>query len=114
MVEKCIECKYFNDDPDSIFGKCSLHYGYKNKNHTCDDFTNKAEYRNNHYAYKIHDLEMRIEKLEKNNMEVFIGRVKESKKILGSFSFLKGGINYGGFYSMCACYYVCIRGYICS
>ena len=65
MVEKCIECKYFNDDPDSILGKCSLHYGYKNKNHTCDDFTNKAEYRNNHYAYKIHDLEMRIEKLEK-------------------------------------------------
>ena len=60
-----LECKYFNDDPDSIFGKCSLHYGYKNKNHTCDDFTNKAEYRNNHYAYKIHDLEMRIEKLEK-------------------------------------------------
>ena len=65
MVEKCIECKYFNDDPDSIFGKCGLHYGYKNKNHTCDDFTNKAEYRNNHYAYKIHELEKRIEKLEK-------------------------------------------------
>ena len=35
MVEKCIECKYFNDDPDSIFGKCSLHYGYKNKNRMC-------------------------------------------------------------------------------
>ena len=65
MVEKCIECKYFNDDPDSVLGKCSLHHGYKYKNHTCDDFTNKAEYRNNHYAYKIHDLEMRIEKLEK-------------------------------------------------
>ena len=47
-------------------------------------------------------------------MEVFIGRVMESKKILGSFSFLKGGVNYGGFYSMRACYYVCIRDYICS
>lgn len=69
MVKKCIECKYFNDDPDSMFGKCSLHYGYKKKNHTCDDFTNylvnKAESINDHYYYKIHDLEMRIEKLEK-------------------------------------------------
>ena len=98
MVEKCIECKYFKDNEDSIFGECRLHYGYKNRNHTCDDFTNKADYRNNNYAYKIHDLEKRIEKPllnnvddQKNNMEVFIGRVMESKKILGSFSFSKGG-----------------------
>ena len=66
MVEKCIECKYFKDDEDSIVGECRLHYGYKNRNHTCDDFTSRAECSNNRYDnYKIHDLEMRIEKLEK-------------------------------------------------
>lgn len=65
MVEKCIDCKYFDDNRDSVLGKCRLHYGYKYKDHTCDDFTSRAERLNDHYAYKIHDLEMRIEKLEK-------------------------------------------------
>lgn len=65
MVEKCIDCKYFDDNRDSVLGKCRLHYGYKYKDHTCDDFTSRAERLNDHYTYKIHDLEMRIEKLEK-------------------------------------------------
>ena len=59
MVRKCIECKYFKCDGSGICGKCRLINRYMRPNETCDDFTNKEDYN------KIHELEMRIEILEK-------------------------------------------------
>ena len=61
MVRKCIECKYFKHDGSDVYGRCRLINRYMRPNETCDDFTNKANKENYN---KIHELEMRIEKLE--------------------------------------------------
>ena len=70
MVEKCIECKYYKEKEGSGLGTCSLHYRYMMPNETCNDFTNVCEtssnnHSNKEYDDKIHELETRIEKLEK-------------------------------------------------
>ena len=62
MVRKCIECKYFKHDGSDVYGRCRLINRYMRPNETCDDFTNKADKENYN---KIHELEMRIEILEK-------------------------------------------------
>ena len=61
MVKKCIECKYFKHDNSNVFSRCRLINRYVHPNETCDDFTNKDDKENYN---KIHELEMRIEKLE--------------------------------------------------
>ena len=61
MVRKCIECKYFKHDGSDVYGRCRLINRYMRPNETCDDFTNKADKEDYN---KIHELEMRIEKLE--------------------------------------------------
>ena len=61
MVRKCIECKYFKHDGSDVYGRCRLINRYMRPNETCDDFTNKAD---KEYYNKIHEVEMRIEKLE--------------------------------------------------
>ena len=61
MVRKCIECKYFKHDGSDVDGRCRLINRYMRPNETCDGFTNKADKENYN---KIHELEMRNEKLE--------------------------------------------------
>ena len=65
MAKKCIACEYFNNEEGKRFGKCILHYSNMFPDETCEDFENKAKCSNNHSEDKIHELEMRIEKLEK-------------------------------------------------
>ena len=62
MVRKCIECKYFKHDGSDVYGRCRLINRYMRPNETCDDFTNKADKEDYN---KIHELEMRLEILEK-------------------------------------------------
>ena len=61
MVRKCIECKYFKHNGSDVYGRCRLINRYMRPNETCDDFTNKADKEDYN---KIHEVEMRIEKLE--------------------------------------------------
>ena len=58
MAKKWIACEYFNNEEGRIMGECLLHYFYRMRDETCDDFENKAECSNNRCENKKHELEM--------------------------------------------------------